>query len=54
MWLPSGTVNNRNGLLNSRGTREVQRTADALIDPTKAFDLVGRDGLSKVLPNCRA
>ena len=54
MWLPCWTVNNRHDLLPSTVTREVQRTAYALVhrfhDLTKAFDLVSRDGLFKVLP----
>ena len=51
MWLPSWTVNNRHDLLPSTVTREVQRTAHiAFIDLTKAFDLVSRDCLVKVLP----
>ena len=56
MWFPSRTVNNRHGLLPSTVTREMQRTGlhmpfyIAFIDLTKAFDLVSRDGLFKVLP----
>ena len=46
--------NNRHDLLPSTVTREVQRTAYAMyiafIDLTKAFDLISKDGLFKVLP----
>ena len=54
MRLPSRKINGRYGLLPSPTQGEVQRTADApvrrlSIDLTKAFDLVSREGLFRIL-----